>query len=67
MTLYIPLKIRNVSKEHIAKQETNGSACSLLHGGFFFGLFFNTEDGGDMLLRNVGLFSTDYTALYSRR
>jgi hypothetical protein len=25
------------------------------------------EDGGDMFLRNVGNFSTDYTALYPRR
>jgi hypothetical protein len=26
------------------------------------GLFFDAEDGGDMFLRNVGWFSTDYTA-----
>jgi hypothetical protein len=26
-------------------------------------LLFN-PDAGDMLLRNVGIFSTDYTALY---
>jgi hypothetical protein len=25
------------------------------------------EDGGDMLLRNAGLFSSDYTALYPKR
>jgi hypothetical protein len=24
------------------------------HAGFLLGLFFNPEDGGDMVLRNVG-------------
>jgi hypothetical protein len=24
------------------------------YAGFFFGLFFDPEDGGDMFLRNVG-------------
>jgi hypothetical protein len=24
------------------------------HAGFFFGFFFDPEDGGDMFLRNVG-------------
>jgi hypothetical protein len=28
--------------------------CNLLHAGFFFGLLFSPEDGGDMFLRNVG-------------
>jgi hypothetical protein len=27
-------------------------------------LLFNPEDGGEIFLRNVGWFSTDYTALY---
>jgi hypothetical protein len=27
----------------------------------------SSEDGGDVLLRNVGWLSTDYTALYPRR
>jgi hypothetical protein len=31
------------------------------------GLLFYPEDGGDMLVRNVGWLSTDYTALYSKR
>jgi hypothetical protein len=30
-------------------------------------LFFDLEDEGDMLLRNVGRLSTDYTSLYPRR
>jgi hypothetical protein len=37
------------------------------HAGFFLGLFFDLEDGGDMFLRNFGSLSTDYTALYPRR
>jgi hypothetical protein len=31
-----------------------------------FGLFLNHEDGGDMLLWNVGWILVDYTALYPR-
>jgi hypothetical protein len=37
------------------------------HGDFLLGSFFDPEDGDDMLLRNVGSLSTDYTALYPRR
>jgi hypothetical protein len=37
------------------------------HDDFFFGILFDTEDGGDMFLRNVGSLSTDFTALYPRR
>jgi hypothetical protein len=44
-----------------------GSAYYLLHAGIFLGLFFDPEDGGDMHLKNVCLFSRDYTALYPRR
>jgi hypothetical protein len=29
-------------------------ACCLLHAGYLLGLLFNTEDGGDMFLRNFG-------------
>jgi hypothetical protein len=28
-------------------------ASCVLHAGFFLGLFFDPEDGADMLLRNV--------------
>jgi hypothetical protein len=31
------------------------------------GLFFDPEDGGAMFLRNVGCYTTDYTASYPRR
>jgi hypothetical protein len=30
------------------------SACYLLLAGFLLGIFFGPEDGGDILLRNVG-------------
>jgi hypothetical protein len=47
--------------ETYAEQETSvkagGSAC----------LFFDPKNGGDMFLRNVGWFSTDYTAFISHR
>jgi hypothetical protein len=34
------------------------------HTGFLFGLFFDTEDGSDMFLRNIGWPSTVHAALY---
>jgi hypothetical protein len=34
------------------------------HVGVLFGLFFENEYGDDIILRNVGWLSTDYTALY---
>jgi hypothetical protein len=30
-----------------------GSACYLLHAGYLLGLFFDPEDGSDMLLQNI--------------
>jgi hypothetical protein len=39
----------------------------LLHVGFWFGLFFVSDDGGDMFLRNVSCLCTDWTAIFSRR
>jgi hypothetical protein len=39
------------------------SACCLLHAGSLLGLVLDPEDGGDMLLWNVGWFSTDYTVI----
>jgi hypothetical protein len=31
------------------------SSWYLLHAGFLIGLIFDPDDGGDMLLRNIGL------------
>jgi hypothetical protein len=31
-----------------------GQKKPCFHAGFLLGLFFDPEDGGDMLLRNVG-------------
>jgi hypothetical protein len=48
-----------------------GTSRSLLvtwfHAGLLLGLFFDPEDGSNMFLWNVGLLSTDYMALYSKR
>jgi hypothetical protein len=36
-----------------------------MEAGILLGLF-DSEDGGDVFLRNVGSLSTDFTALYPR-
>jgi hypothetical protein len=36
------------------KQESRAELRLLFHVGFLLGLFFDREDGGDMLLRQVG-------------
>jgi hypothetical protein len=36
-------------------QREEGRTC--FHVGFLFGSFFGPEDGGDMFLRYIGLFS----------
>jgi hypothetical protein len=40
--------------------------CCLLHAGFFLGLVFIPEDGGDVFLRNVGRLWMGYTAFCRR-
>lgn len=42
------------------------SSFPLITVGFFAGLLFDTKDGGDTNLRNVG-FSQNYKALYPTR
>jgi hypothetical protein len=42
------------------KQATN------LLVAFLLGIFFSLENGGDMLLRNAGCNSADYTALHHK-
>jgi hypothetical protein len=48
-------------------KQNKSSACYLRHARFLHRLLFDHEDEGDLFLRNVGLFSTVYTTLYSRR
>jgi hypothetical protein len=43
---------------------THWSTRYVLHVGFLIGLFFEPESVGEIFLRIVGGFSTDYTALY---
>jgi hypothetical protein len=42
-----------------------GRSC--FHAGFLLGLFFDSDDEGDMFLRNISIPSTDYTALYPQK
>jgi hypothetical protein len=41
--------------------------ATCIHAVFLLGLFFDSEDGGDMSLRNISWLSTYYKALYPRR
>jgi hypothetical protein len=50
----------------ISQARYQRGATKLLYVGFLIGLFFDTEDGEDIFIRNVGLLSTDYRALYHR-
>jgi hypothetical protein len=36
------------------------SRATCFHTGFLLGLLFGPEGGGDMILQNFGLFSTDH-------
>jgi hypothetical protein len=58
LNIYIPWCITKIYRSLL-------TTC--FHAGFFLGLLFDTEDGGDMLLRKIGSLSNDYMALYLRR
>jgi hypothetical protein len=49
-------KISQAKNQRAADSSEGGSACCLLHAGFFVGLFFDPEDGGDMFLRDADWF-----------
>jgi hypothetical protein len=46
--------------------ESHPTACYLFHAGLLLSLFFETEDEGDMYVRN-GWLSKDCMTLYLRR
>jgi hypothetical protein len=45
------LKLTDVTDEHITS--TRGMLATCFHTGFLHGLFFNSEDGGNIFLQNV--------------
>jgi hypothetical protein len=40
--------------------------CCTIHGGFLLDFFLNSEERGDIFLRNISWLSSDYTELYLR-
>jgi hypothetical protein len=68
-SFYLPI-LKNISppfsgskiKPNNKSAEADGKLNYPPFTGFFFGVFFDPENGGDMFLRNVGL-SPNYTAL----
>jgi hypothetical protein len=63
------LKVNGRFGEYVAFRRVANKILlvTCFHSGVLLGLFFDTEVGGDMFLRNVLYLSTDYTDLYSRR
>jgi hypothetical protein len=51
------------SKNRPSKKSSGNSAFCLLHVGFLLALFFNPQDEGSMVTRNVIWVSADYTAI----
>jgi hypothetical protein len=60
----------DVSEDRVAYifmiEETSNYTRYLLHALFFLDLYFDVEEGGDMVLRNVGLLPRDYMTLHHR-
>jgi hypothetical protein len=74
-----PLKVNRRFEEiyrlHLQGQIIRGTKTIVKAGGkqeyqaelaIYFHAFFDLEDGGDLFLRNVGLLSREYTALFLR-
>jgi hypothetical protein len=55
------LQVRKISH---ARNQGEAGYSSMLATYFLAWHIFYPEDGGDMLIRNVGSFSTNYKALY---
>lgn len=53
--LWVVLQFPHVSYINLSFQQVDCTDCYLLHAGFLFGLFFNSEDEGDVCFRNTGL------------
>jgi hypothetical protein len=49
------------------KIQNDSSTCCLLLFWFLLGLFFYSEDGGEMFIRKVTWLSADYRAIYPRK
>jgi hypothetical protein len=61
-TCRLRLKSRRISlttNQHKSSSKQS-STCYLFHGDSLLGSFFDTEDGGEIFLRNVGLFFTKW-------
>jgi hypothetical protein len=56
--------MKNMGYNTMQFTESQQTAC--FHAGILVGSF-DTEDGGNMFLKNIGSLSMDYTALYPRR
>jgi hypothetical protein len=66
-TYRLHLQGRKISSARNQRESRWQAELLSLPPAFLLIIFFHPEDGGDMLLRNVGWLSTDYTALYPRR
>jgi hypothetical protein len=51
----------------VGEKKRSEEGALQLHAGFLLGLLFSPEDVSNIFLRNAGLLSQDYTALYPRR
>jgi hypothetical protein len=62
----IPAFRRNISPPSSGSKGKPSSVSHWFSSGFLFGLLFDTEDGGYMFVRNVGL-PPAYTALQPQK